>query len=124
LIDFSKSITLSASHTVFKVYLLTLLNIKLNFSLVIMKSFFYSESQSLVAFFGDTVLAFCYCDKIPKQINLKGGRVYFGLWFQRFQSMITWPCFLWLSGEAAPPGGGCSRGRRSSHACQEAKTCE
>jgi hypothetical protein len=32
----------------------------------------------------------CY-DKIPEKINLQGGMVYFVSWFERFQSMVTWP---------------------------------
>jgi hypothetical protein len=46
-------------------------------------------------------------------MNLKVGKVFFGLWFQRFQSMIIWPIAfgpgVWYHGregkaeEAAPP---------------------
>jgi hypothetical protein len=38
------------------------------------------------------VLAFHCCDKIPEINNLKGGKSYFGWWFERFQFMVTWSC--------------------------------
>jgi hypothetical protein len=33
-----------------------------------------------------------HCDKIPEVNNLNGENICFGSWFQRFQSMVTWPC--------------------------------
>jgi hypothetical protein len=37
------------------------------------------------------VLAFCHCDKAYENINLKGRKIYFGFWFQRFQSLLLVP---------------------------------
>jgi hypothetical protein len=47
---------------------------------------------------------FAHCDKIPERINLKGGKVDFGSWFWRVQSMVGWPCCLWAIGKAAHRG--------------------
>jgi hypothetical protein len=38
------------------------------------------------------VPAVCHCNKIPEIINLKEASVYFGSWFQNFQSMVIWLC--------------------------------
>jgi hypothetical protein len=38
-----------------------------------------------------SVLAFHDCGKIPEKMNLKGGKVYFGL---QFPSMIAWTCYF------------------------------
>jgi hypothetical protein len=41
-----------------------------------------------------SVLVTCHYGTIPETINLKGGKVYFGSWFQKFQSMAIWTyCF-------------------------------
>lgn len=39
-------------------------------------------------------LAFQYCNKTPELDNLNGEKV---MWtqFQKFQSVIEWPCCLW-----------------------------
>jgi hypothetical protein len=34
---------------------------------------------------------FCYYDKISEISNLKGGKVCFGLCFQKFESTVAWP---------------------------------
>jgi hypothetical protein len=34
------------------------------------------------------VLAFQHCDKIPGKTDLKGGKIYFSLQFQKFQSIV------------------------------------
>jgi hypothetical protein len=39
------------------------------------------------------LVTFCGCDKIPEK-QLKGGKLCFGSWFQRFPSMMTWFCFF------------------------------
>jgi hypothetical protein len=34
------------------------------------------------------------CDEIPDKNNLKGGKIYFGSQFEKFQSMVIWlHCF-------------------------------
>lgn len=43
-----------------------------------------------------------------KKINLKGGEVYFCLWFQKLQFMVTWLCCLWACGERAHGKRNCS----------------
>jgi hypothetical protein len=37
------------------------------------------------------MLAFYYCNQISKITNLRRGKVYFGLQFLRFQSMVSLP---------------------------------
>jgi hypothetical protein len=44
---------------------------------------------------------------VTEIINLLGGKIYFGSWFQRFQSVVGWlPCFC-TCGEAIYHGGKC-----------------
>jgi hypothetical protein len=40
--------------------------------------------------------AFGHADETPAIINLQGGKVYFGSWFQRVQPMVVWPFALGL----------------------------
>jgi hypothetical protein len=35
--------------------------------------------------------AFCPCNKLPEAENLKRRKIYFGSWFLRFHSIVSWP---------------------------------
>jgi hypothetical protein len=51
-----------------------------------------------------------------KRNNLKGGRIYFGSCFQKFQPMVSWLCCFRPVARQKHHGGGCL-----SHGSQEAK---
>jgi hypothetical protein len=52
----------------------------------------YSLTRTILGFIDSfTVLDFVSLWHIPEKNNLKGGIIYFGTWFQIFQSMVTWP---------------------------------
>jgi hypothetical protein len=59
----------------------------------------------------------------PKYLReqLKGGKIYFGSQFKRFQSMVAWPCALEQNIMVV---GVCGGGDCSPHGVQEAESKE
>jgi hypothetical protein len=54
-------------------------------------------NDKIIFKFLSVIAAFCLCNnKTPERNQLEEGKVYFGSWCQRFQSMVAWPHCFWV----------------------------